>query len=105
MDLVLLNFAAVRASLEKIEIQNLSACLFHRTVHHDSVRVFSFANHLQQPLSCLCQVVFALIAPNQVVANLAAGAIAEAGAQQAGDMMQVSHILWTPRSIHPAVGL
>ena len=38
----------------------------------------------------LLQVVFAVIAPGQVVANLAAGAIAEAGAQQAGDMMQVS---------------
>ena len=36
------------------------------------------------------QIVFAVIAPKQVIANLAAGAIAEAGAQQAGDMMQVS---------------
>lgn len=35
------------------------------------------------------QVVFAVIAPGNTVANLAAGAIAEAGAQQAGDMMQV----------------
>ena len=32
---------------------------------------------------------FAVIAPGNVVANLAAGAISEAGAQQAGDMMQV----------------
>lgn len=35
------------------------------------------------------QVVFAAIAPGKVVANLVAGAVAEAGAQQAGDMMQV----------------
>lgn len=35
------------------------------------------------------QVVFAVIAPRQVVPNLVAGAIAEAGANQAGDMMQV----------------
>ena len=34
------------------------------------------------------QVVFAVVAPGQVVANLVAGAVAEAGAQQAGDMMQ-----------------
>jgi len=32
--------------------------------------------------------VFAGIAPGKVVANLVAGAVAEAGAQQAGDMMQ-----------------
>ena len=37
----------------------------------------------------LVQVVFAVIAPRQVVPNLVAGAIAEAGANQAGDMMQV----------------
>lgn len=39
---------------------------------------------------------FALIAPGQVVPNLVAGAIAEAGAQQAGDMMQdfkTAHLL------------
>ena len=36
------------------------------------------------------QVVFAAIAPGKVVANLVAGAVAEAGAQQAGDMMQVN---------------
>ncbi len=38
--------------------------------------------------SCAPQVVFAGIAPGKVVANLVAGAVAEAGAQQAGDMMQ-----------------
>ncbi len=37
----------------------------------------------------LSQVVFAVISPGRVVANIVAGAIAEAGAQQAGDMMQV----------------
>ena len=37
----------------------------------------------------LSQVVFAIISPGRVVANIVAGAIAEAGAQQAGDMMQV----------------
>lgn len=39
---------------------------------------------------------FALIAPGRVVPNLVAGAIAEAGAQQAGDMMQdfkTAHLL------------
>ena len=39
---------------------------------------------------------FALIAPRRVVPNLVAGAIAEAGAQQAGDMMQdfkTAHLL------------
>ena len=30
------------------------------------------------------QVIFALVAPGKVVANLVAGAVAEAGAQQAG---------------------
>ena len=42
------------------------------------------------------QVVFAVVAPGQVVANLVAGAVAEAGAQQAGDMMQdfkTAHLL------------
>ena len=42
------------------------------------------------------QVVFALVAPGRVVPNLVAGAIAEAGAQQAGDMMQdfkAAHLL------------
>jgi OPT family oligopeptide transporter len=34
------------------------------------------------------QIVFAGVAPGSVVANLLAGAISEAGAQQAGDMMQ-----------------
>ncbi|KAK9823302.1 hypothetical protein WJX72_001775 [[Myrmecia] bisecta] len=44
----------------------------------------------------LSQVVFAVIAPGKVVPNLVAGAIAEAGAQQAGDMMQdfkTAHLL------------
>ncbi|BDA51281.1 Putative oligopeptide transporter YGL114W [Coccomyxa sp. Obi] len=44
----------------------------------------------------LSQVVFAIIAPKQVVPNLVAGAIAEAGANQAGDMMQdfkTAHLL------------
>jgi len=36
----------------------------------------------------LSQLAFALIAPGNIAANLVAGAIAEAGAQQAGDMMQ-----------------
>ena len=35
------------------------------------------------------QGIFALVSPGRVVPNLVAGAIAEAGAQQAGDMMQV----------------
>ena len=42
------------------------------------------------------QGVFAVIAPGRVVPNLVAGAIAEAGAQQAGDMMQdfkTAHLL------------
>ena len=41
----------------------------------------------------MVQVVFAVIAPRQVVPNLVAGAIAEAGANQAGDMMQVCCLL------------
>ena len=46
----------------------------------------------------LSQVVFAIISPGRVVANIVAGAIAEAGAQQAGDMMQVnSPLLCIPR--------
>jgi uncharacterized oligopeptide transporter (OPT) family protein len=36
----------------------------------------------------LSQLVFAGVAPGSVVANLVAGAVAEAGAQQAGDLMQ-----------------
>ena len=52
---------------------------------------------------CL-QVVFAVIAPRQVVPNLVAGAIAEAGANQAGDMMQVGpthgHIIVASTSFH-----
>ncbi|GAA5962691.1 hypothetical protein JCM21900_006785 [Sporobolomyces salmonicolor] len=36
----------------------------------------------------ISQLVFAVIQPNNVVANLVAGGISEAGAQQAGDLMQ-----------------
>eukprot|EP01132_Coremiostelium_polycephalum_P000385 gene385-486_t len=36
----------------------------------------------------ISQIVFAVVAPKNVLSNLVAGAIAEAGAQQAGDMMQ-----------------
>jgi len=36
----------------------------------------------------LSQIVFAFVAPGHVVANLVAGALAEAGAMQAGDLMQ-----------------
>ncbi|KYR00052.1 hypothetical protein DLAC_03195 [Tieghemostelium lacteum] len=36
----------------------------------------------------ISQILFAFIAPKNVLSNLVAGAIAEAGAQQAGDMMQ-----------------
>jgi len=36
----------------------------------------------------ISQLAFAAIAPNNILSNLVAGAIAEAGAQQAGDMMQ-----------------
>lgn len=39
--------------------------------------------------STLLQLVFGVVAPGNVVSNLIAGAIAEAGAMQAGDMMQV----------------
>lgn len=38
---------------------------------------------------CCLQLVFAVVSPGSVVPNLVAGAIAEAGAQQAGDLMQV----------------
>lgn len=59
------------------DIKNPWECLrINRTAHCDL-----FWLHMQ--------LVFALISPGKVVANLAAGAIAEAGAQQAGDMMQV----------------
>lgn len=36
----------------------------------------------------ISQIVFAVVAPGNIIANLIAGAIAEAGAQQAGDLMQ-----------------
>lgn len=35
------------------------------------------------------QAIFAMVSPGRVLPNLVAGAVAEAGAQQAGDMMQV----------------
>eukprot|EP00126_Sphaerothecum_destruens_P009670 Sdes_comp20558_c0_seq1m15362 len=44
----------------------------------------------------ISQIIFSLIAPGQITSNLVAGAIAEAGAIQAGDMMQdlkTGHIL------------
>jgi uncharacterized oligopeptide transporter (OPT) family protein len=40
-------------------------------------------------LLLLLQLVFAVVSPGAVLPNLVAGAIAEAGAQQAGDLMQV----------------
>lgn len=40
-------------------------------------------------LSLSLQLVFAVVSPGAVLPNLVAGAIAEAGAQQAGDLMQV----------------
>ena len=39
-------------------------------------------------VSKLSQLVFAVVAPGKLVSNIVAGGIAEAGAQQAGDMMQ-----------------
>ena len=36
----------------------------------------------------LSQILFALLAPGHVVTNIVAGALAEAGAMQAGDLMQ-----------------
>jgi OPT family oligopeptide transporter len=36
----------------------------------------------------LSQIVFAVVAPGHIVANIVAGALAEAGAMQAGDLMQ-----------------
>lgn len=47
-------------------------------------------------LSFVMQIVFAVVTPGKVVANIIAGAIAEAGAIQAGDMMQdfkTAHLL------------
>jgi hypothetical protein len=37
----------------------------------------------------LAQLIFAVVAPGDIVSNLVAGAVAEAGAQQAGDLLQV----------------
>lgn len=49
-------------------------------------------------LPCVPQLVFAVMSPGAVLPNLVAGAIAEAGAQQAGDLMQVgresAHLTW-----------
>ncbi|KDQ59193.1 hypothetical protein JAAARDRAFT_33922 [Jaapia argillacea MUCL 33604] len=39
-------------------------------------------------LGKISQLVFALVAPGNIVANIIAGGVAEAGAQQAGDLMQ-----------------
>ncbi|KAL3927353.1 MAG: hypothetical protein SGPRY_002861 [Prymnesium sp.] len=51
----------------------------------------------------ISQVVFAVIAPGHVVANIVAGAIAEAGATQAGDLLQdlkTGHLLGcSPRAL------
>ncbi|GMH39989.1 hypothetical protein BSKO_07893 [Bryopsis sp. KO-2023] len=47
----------------------------------------------------LSQLVFAVVTPGKVVPNIVAGAIAEAGATQAGDMMQdfkTAHLLGVP---------
>eukprot|EP00775_Hariotina_reticulata_P013158 gene13158-13288_t len=49
----------------------------------------------------ISQLVFAVVSPGAVVPNLVAGAIAEAGAQQAGDLMQdfkTAHLLGVPPS-------
>ena len=69
----------------KRELVQLTLLIGHLELTVQLTRIFAW------------QVVFALIAPGQVVANLAAGAIAEAGAQQAGDMMQVQMLLSTLR--------
>jgi hypothetical protein len=37
----------------------------------------------------LAQLLFAVVAPGDMVSNIVAGAVAEAGAQQAGDLLQV----------------
>ncbi|KAJ2960127.1 hypothetical protein NQZ79_g4497 [Umbelopsis isabellina] len=46
-------------------------------------------------LGKISQVCFAAIMPGGIVANLVAGGIAEAGAQQAGDLMQAAYKLYT----------
>lgn len=55
-------------------------------------------NSITEDVCCyaMLQLVFAVVSPGAVVPNLVAGAIAEAGAQQAGDLMQV-------RPVKPAV--
>ena len=42
----------------------------------------------------LSQIVFGVVAPGNAVANIIAGAIAEAGAAQAGDLMQDLKVKW-----------
>ena len=42
----------------------------------------------------LSQLVFGVVAPGNAVANIIAGAIAEAGAAQAGDLMQDLKVKW-----------
>ena len=44
------------------------------------------------------QLVFAFVAPGNVVSNILAGGIAEAGAQQAGDLMQDLKVRLLPPS-------
>lgn len=52
-------------------------------------------------LFCMLQLVFAVVSPGAVLPNLVAGAIAEAGAQQAGDLMQVGSCSKLPeRGLH-----
>lgn len=46
--------------------------------------------------SSMMQILFATVAPGNVVSNIVAGAVAEAGAIQAGDIMQdfkTAHLL------------
>lgn len=58
-------------------------------MEYDSSQPYMLASLLATPQRTLhAQGIFALIAPGKVVPNLVAGAIAEAGAQQAGDLMQ-----------------
>ena len=40
----------------------------------------------------ISQIIFGFVAPGDIIANLIAGGIAEASAQQAGDLMQVIYI-------------
>lgn len=45
--------------------------------------------YLMTPCRRRRRLLFAAVAPGDLVSNLVAGAVAEAGAQQAGDLMQV----------------